>query len=64
MERGIECLLFLKNSVALDKASVDLTIERSGRDVLREGYDVDWSVQLEHGASIGLGSLDYKIIML
>ncbi len=50
--------------IALDKASVDLIIERSGGDVLRSGYDVDWSVQLEHGAAIGLGSTDYRLIEL
>jgi uncharacterized Fe-S center protein len=50
--------------VALDKASVDLILEKSGKDVLRAEYDVDWKVQLEHGAEIGLGSLDYRLIPL
>ncbi|MEW5902447.1 MAG: DUF362 domain-containing protein, partial [Acidobacteriota bacterium] len=43
--------------VALDKASVDLVLERAGKDVLRQGYGLDWSLQLKHGAKIGLGSL-------
>jgi uncharacterized Fe-S center protein len=50
--------------VALDKASVDLVLERSGRDVLRAGYNFDWSIQLRHGAKIGLGSLDYELVKL
>ncbi len=50
--------------VALDKASVDLVNSRSGKDILRVGYDVDWSVQLRHGVKIGLGSTDYELIEL
>lgn len=50
--------------VALDRASVDIVIERSGKDVLRAGYDVDWSTQLKHGAKIGLGSMEYELIKL
>ena len=50
--------------VAVDQASVDLVIERSGKDILKVGYDVDWSVQLQHGEEIGLGSRDYELIKL
>ena len=50
--------------VALDKASVELVIRSAGRDVLRAGYDLDWSLQLRHGAEIGLGSLEYELIEL
>ncbi len=50
--------------VAVDQASVDLLIERSGRDILKVGYDVDWSVQLQHGVEIGLGSREYELIKL
>ena len=50
--------------VAIDQASVDLVLERSGKDILKEGYDVDWSVQLQHGVEIGLGSRDYELIEL
>jgi len=35
--------------VALDKASADLVNKSAGRDVLRAGYDLDWSLQLKHG---------------
>lgn len=50
--------------VAIDQASVDLVLEKSGKDILKEGYDVDWSVQLKHGVKIGLGSRDYELIKL
>jgi uncharacterized Fe-S center protein len=50
--------------VALDKASTDLVIERSGLDVLRRANDVDWAVQLRHGERIGLGNMDYDLIEL
>jgi len=50
--------------LAVDQASVDLVIEKSGKDILKVGYDVDWSVQLQHGAEIGLGSRDYQLIKL
>ncbi len=50
--------------VALDKASADMLVKAAGRDVLRAGYDLDWSLQLKHGAKIGLGSLDYELVEL
>lgn len=52
------------DAIALDKASADLVNSRSGKDLLRFGYNVDWSVQLRHGAQIGLGSTDYELIEL
>jgi uncharacterized Fe-S center protein len=48
--------------VAIDKASADLVLKRGRKDVFRKGYDVDWSLQLQHGARIGLGSLEYDLI--
>jgi uncharacterized Fe-S center protein len=50
--------------VAVDQASVDLVNKRSGKDILRAAYDLDWSVQLSHGVKIGLGSRDYELIKL
>lgn len=47
---------------AADKASVDLIIKRSGKDVFKAGYDIDWSFQLKHGAQLGLGNLEYELI--
>jgi len=50
--------------VAIDKASADLLIEASGKDIIRAANSVDWSVQLKHGQEIGLGSMDYELINL
>jgi uncharacterized Fe-S center protein len=50
--------------VALDTASADLVNKRAGRDQLRAGYDIDWSLQLRHGAAIGLGSMEYEMVEL
>lgn len=57
-------ILSSTDPVALDKASVDLVIKRAGKDVLRAGYDLDWSLQLKHGVKIGLGSMEYDLIEL
>lgn len=57
-------ILASADPVALDKASTDLVIGKCGIDVLRRANDVDWMVQLRHGAKIGLGSLDYNLVEL
>lgn len=55
-------LLASLDPVAVDKAAVDLVLDKSPKDVFRKGYDVDWSTQLKHGKSIGLGLLEYDLI--
>jgi uncharacterized Fe-S center protein len=51
--------------VAVDQATADLIVERGGgKDPLRAGYDIDWSAQLAHGESIGLGTTKYKLVEL
>lgn len=55
-------ILGSEDPVAIDKASVDLINTRSGGDLLRAEYDVDWSVQLKHGERIGLGTTEYEFI--
>ncbi len=57
-------LLSSPDPVALDKASADLLNQRAGKDLLRDGYDIDWSLQLKHGERIGLGLLEYELIEL
>jgi len=54
-------LLSSFDPVALDKASVDLLLAKAGRDVLRAGYDLDWSIQLKYGEEVGLGFMTYKL---
>jgi len=57
-------ILTSSDPVAIDKASVDLVNKKSGKDILRAGYNVDWAVQLKHGEKIGLGNMDYELIEL
>lgn len=54
-------LLASYDPVAVDKASVDLVLSKAGRDVLREGYDLDWSIQLKYGQEMGLGFTSYEL---
>ena len=49
--------------VALDQASIDLVNKVAGRDVFRSVHpEIDWTVQLSHAESIGLGKREYKLI--
>jgi uncharacterized protein len=57
-------ILSSEDAVAVDRASADLVVEKSGTDVFRKGYDLDWTVQLRHGERIGLGSTDYALVLL
>lgn len=57
-------ILASSDAVAVDRASADLVVDRAGGDVFRKGYDLDWGVQLRHGAKIGLGSEDYELVTL
>ncbi|MDQ7778814.1 MAG: DUF362 domain-containing protein [Planctomycetota bacterium] len=51
--------------VAVDKASVDLIIERAKRDVFKEAWpDIDHTVQLKYAAEIGLGRINYRLVTL
>jgi len=57
-------ILGSRDPVSVDKASVDLIIQKSGKDVLRNGYDIDWSFQLKHGVEVSLGNIDYELVKL
>ena len=55
-------ILASADPVAVDQASADLVLRAAGgRDVFRQGYDIDWSMQLSHGEKIGLGSTRYAL---
>ena len=48
--------------VALDQATLDLTLERSERSLAEASYpDLDPTIQLEHGERIGLGRRAYEL---
>ncbi len=58
-------ILASADPVSIDKATIDLLIKEAGCDRLKEGYpNIDWNVQISHGAKIGLGSLDYELVRL
>lgn len=49
--------------VALEKATGDLIVQKNKSDVFKKAYpDIDWTIQLEYAANLGLGSLDYDFI--
>jgi len=52
-----------KDPVALDKAVLDLTEERSNESISEAAYpNIDSNVILEYSEEIGLGELDYDIV--
>jgi len=49
--------------VAIDKASADLVNEASKYDTFKKEWPrIDWNHQLEYGAEIGLGNLEYELM--
>ncbi len=56
-------ILASDDPVAIDKATLDLTEEVHGKDLARLAYaHLDPMIQLRHGESIGLGSLEYELV--
>ncbi|KPK42727.1 MAG: hypothetical protein AMJ78_01510 [Omnitrophica WOR_2 bacterium SM23_29] len=56
-------ILASTDPIAIDKASADLINETSNLDLFKKEYpNLDWSVQLTYGASIGLGNLEYDLV--
>lgn len=54
-----------KDPVAIDKASLDLVEEFSGKSLISQSYPaIDPTVQLVHGEEIGLGKMDYELVSL
>ncbi len=52
-----------KDPVAIDKASLDLVKQYSGKTLTSQSYPaIDPTVQLAHGEEIGLGNMDYELI--
>lgn len=52
-----------EDPVAADKAACDKVLEQEGNDIFKKAHPkTDWHRQLEYGASIGLGSLEYKLV--
>lgn len=56
-------ILASRDLVAVDQASVDLVLQRVGRDVFRDLYpSIDWEVQLIHAERMGLGKRRYRLV--
>ena len=55
-------ILASRDPVALDKASADIVLSRSKKDVLREANSIDWMPQLSHAVNIGLGQMEYELV--
>jgi uncharacterized Fe-S center protein len=54
-----------KDPVAIDKASLDLVEQHSGKSLTSQFYPaIDPTIQLAHGEDIGLGSMAYELITI
>ena len=55
-------ILASQDPVALDKATNDLILERTGKDIWKEVHPrCDWKRQFEYASEIGLGQLEYSL---
>lgn len=51
--------------VAIDRATVDLLAEKTGKDILKKYWpDNDYGVQIEHAQALEMGSVSYELITL
>ena len=57
-------ILFSKNPIAIDKASMDLVIERNGGVDPFRGHNKNSNYILKYGEEIGLGSIKYELEMV
>lgn len=58
-------ILFGYDPVAIDKASIDLVLSQENHDVLKEIHpQINYLHHLQYAKSIGLGSLEYRLIEL
>lgn len=56
-------VFFGLDPVSVDKASIDLLIQREGKDVLSQIHpQIDYQRHLQYAQDIGLGSLEYKLV--
>jgi hypothetical protein len=56
-------VLFSWDPLSIDKASVDLLLQREKKDILKEVHPkINYLHYLQYAQELGLGSLDYKLI--
>ena len=58
-------ILASNDPVAIDKASLDLVLQHAGNSLESMSYPaLDPLVQLKHGEKIGLGKMDYELVVV
>jgi len=58
-------ILFSKDIVAIDRASIDLINERAGKDLFKELYpDILWENIFSYAEKLGMGSSDYELVKI
>ena len=57
-------ILFSKNPIAIDKASMDLVIERNGGVDPFRSHNKNSNYILKYGEEIGLGNIKYELEMV
>lgn len=58
-------ILASSDPVSIDKASVDMVLDRAGKDIFKSGYpETDWSVQIRYAQSMGLGNMEYELVTI
>ncbi len=58
-------ILFSKDIVAIDKASIDLINEKAGKDLFKELFpQIEWERTLSYAQKLGMGSMDYELVKI
>ena len=55
-------ILISTDPVAIDQASIDIINDEAGKDLFREMNDIEYSIQLDRAAELGMGSREYELI--
>ena len=55
-------VLISTDPVAIDKASIDLFLKKTGVNIDKKAHDIPYKIQIEHGEKIGLGNSEYELI--
>ncbi len=55
-------ILISTDPIAIDKASLDLFLEKTGVNINEKAFNIPYKIQIEHGEKIGMGSSKYELI--
>jgi uncharacterized Fe-S center protein len=57
-------ILASKDPVAIEKATTDIIKERIGKDFFKDAWpNIDYTIQINYAQEIGLGSMDYELVL-